>query len=438
MGVGEHSGSVSGFDRYERFYTRDPAIVVEWHDDRTSARGWLCMNSLRGGAAGGGTRMRPGGSREEAVFLAKTMEVKFRVCGPEIGGGKSVIDFDPRAHPDQKAGVLERWYRHVGPYLRACYGTGGDVGVDELEAARITERVLGIAHVQEGLARGHYTAHPDGEPVEAKVARLRPGTEARVVLPDLPGPRDGGWVAADVATGFGVVRAIERLYAHQGRPLAGQRAVIEGFGAVGAFAAYYLARLGVRIVGVSSAGPSGSVRVLTSPRGLEAGEVNALITRRDGTALPPVAPGCEVLDTATGDELFSPQADIFVPAGPSHTITARRADLLRRAGVRVVSCGANNPFWADPSRGGLRQWVADMLDVQRRVDPHMAVIPDFVANCGMARAFAYLMSRGARPDADAILRDVASCIDEASRRLLEGWSGPGGLLERGYSIFVPD
>lgn len=426
-----------GFERYERFYTRDPALVVEWHDDRTSARGWLCMNSLRGGAAGGGTRMRPGGTREEAVFLAKTMEVKFRVCGPDVGGGKSVIDFDPRAHPDQKQGVLERWYRHVGPYLKACYGTGGDVGVDELEAARITERVLGLAHVQEGLARGHYSAHPDGEAVEAKVARLRPGTEARAVLTDLPGPRDGAWVAADLATGFGVVRAIERLYAHEGRPLAGQRAVVEGFGAVGAFAAYYLARLGVRIVGASSAGPSGTVRVLTCPRGLEAPEVNSIITRRDGTTLPPSAPGCTVVDSATGDELFGVAADIFVPAGPSHTITARRVGMIRQAGVRVISCGANNPFWADPSRGGLRQWVADMLAVQRQADPHLAIIPDFVANCGMARAFAYLMEKGARTDADAILRDVAGCIDAACGRLLEGWSGPGGLLERGYSIFVP-
>lgn len=428
----------NGFDRYERFYTRDPALVVEWHDDRTSAKGWLCMNSLRGGAAGGGTRMRAGGTREEAVFLAKTMEVKFRVCGPDIGGGKSVIDFDHRAHPDQKQGVLERWYRHVGPYLKACYGTGGDVGVDELEAARITERIVGIAHVQEGIARGHYSAHPDGEPVEAKVARLRPGTEAKAVLPDLPGPRDGAWVAADVATGFGVVRAIERLYAHQGKPLAGQRAAIEGFGAVGAFAAYYLAKLGVRIVGASSAGPARKVRVLTSERGLDLAEVNQVIQRRDGTTLPAAAAGCEVVDSTTGDELFNVDADIFVPAGPSHTITEARVRLLREAGVKVVSCGANNPFWADPSRGGLREWVADMLAIQRLADPHMAFIPDFVANCGMARAFAYLMEKSAAIETDAILRDIAAKIDARSGDLLKGWSGPGGLLSRGYSIFVPE
>ncbi len=67
---------------------------MEWHDDRTTAKGWLCINALRGGAAGGGTRMRPGGTRDEAVFLAKTMQAKFNVCGPRIGGGKSVIDFD--------------------------------------------------------------------------------------------------------------------------------------------------------------------------------------------------------------------------------------------------------------------------------------------------------------------------------------------------------
>jgi glutamate dehydrogenase/leucine dehydrogenase len=382
--------------------------------------------------------MRAGGTREEAVFLAKTMEVKFRICGPDIGGGKSVIDFDPRAHPEQKLGVLERWYRHVGPYLRTCYGTGGDVGVDELEAARITERIVGIAHVQEGIARGHYGAHPDGEAVEAKVERLKPGTEARVVLPDLRGPRDGAWVAADVATGLGVVRAIERFAMRRGIELKGLRAAVEGFGAVGAFAAYYLAKLGVRLVSASSAGPAGKVRVLTSESGLELPEVCRLIERRDGTTLPGAAPGCEVHDVSAGDPLFSVDAEIFVPAGPSHTISEHRVGLMREAGVTIVSCGANNPFWADPSRGGLREWVADMLAVQRLADPHFAIIPDFVANCGMARAFAYLMEKNASADAPAIMKDICACIDRRTDDLLDGWKGPGGLLEHGYRRFVPE
>ena len=46
------------------------------------------INSLRGGACAGGTRMHANVSKQEVVALAKTMEVKFTVSGPPIGGGK--------------------------------------------------------------------------------------------------------------------------------------------------------------------------------------------------------------------------------------------------------------------------------------------------------------------------------------------------------------
>ena len=79
-------------DKYE---ARAPEIVFEWKDSETDAIGWVVINSLRGGAAGGGTRMRKGLTKYEVLSLAKTMEVKFTICGPAIGGAKSGINFDP-------------------------------------------------------------------------------------------------------------------------------------------------------------------------------------------------------------------------------------------------------------------------------------------------------------------------------------------------------
>ena len=64
-----------------------------------------------GGAAGGGTRMRVGLDKREVESLAKTMEVKFTVAGPPIGGAKSGINFDPK--DPRKEGVLRRWYAAV-------------------------------------------------------------------------------------------------------------------------------------------------------------------------------------------------------------------------------------------------------------------------------------------------------------------------------------
>src|SRR3546814_163157 len=114
----------------KRFEEKRPEIVFEWKDPETEAEGWVVINSLRGGAAGGGTRMRAGLDRNEVESLAKTMEVKFTVSGPPIGGAKSGINFDP-ADP-RKAGVLERWYKVVTPLLKNYYGTGGDLNIDEV------------------------------------------------------------------------------------------------------------------------------------------------------------------------------------------------------------------------------------------------------------------------------------------------------------------
>ena len=97
----------------EKFEHRTPEIVFEWTDAETGARGWTVINSLRGGAAGGGTRMRKGLDRREVESLAKTMEVKFTISGPPIGGAKSGIDFDP-ADP-RRHEVLKRWFRAVSP-----------------------------------------------------------------------------------------------------------------------------------------------------------------------------------------------------------------------------------------------------------------------------------------------------------------------------------
>jgi glutamate dehydrogenase/leucine dehydrogenase len=113
-----------------RFEEKRPEIVFEWKDPETEAEGWIVINSLRGGSAGGGTRMRKGLDMREVESLAKTMEIKFSVSGPAIGGAKSGINFDPS--DPRKKGVLERWFKAVMPLLKTYYGTGVDLNVDEI------------------------------------------------------------------------------------------------------------------------------------------------------------------------------------------------------------------------------------------------------------------------------------------------------------------
>lgn len=227
-----------------------PEIVFHWKDPETEAEGWTVINSLRGGAAGGGTRMRAGLDMNEVLSLAKTMEVKFTVSGPPIGGAKSGINFDPK--DPRKQGVLERWFKAVAPLLKHYYGTGGDMNVDEVnEVIPITEE-CGLWHPQEGVFNGHFKA-TQGEKI-GRIGQLRHGVkkvvESKKYSPDV----SRKYVVADMITGYGVAQAIRHYYSIYGGELRGKRAIIQGFGNVGSAAAFYLSQMGVKIVGIQDVG----------------------------------------------------------------------------------------------------------------------------------------------------------------------------------------
>ena len=155
----------------QQYKDKQPEIVFEWHDQETEAEGWIVINSLRGGAAGGGTRMREGLTREEVISLAKVMEVKFSVCGPAIGGAKSGINFNPK--DPRRNQVLRRWYKAAYPILKNYYGTGGDLNVDELRDVIPITEALGLWHPQEGIVNGHLNTS-SGEKVKV-IGQLRNG-----------------------------------------------------------------------------------------------------------------------------------------------------------------------------------------------------------------------------------------------------------------------
>ncbi|MEM7382333.1 MAG: Glu/Leu/Phe/Val dehydrogenase dimerization domain-containing protein, partial [Bacteroidota bacterium] len=230
----------------KKYENKAPEIVFNWKDPETEAEGWTVINSLRGGAAGGGTRMREGLDMNEVLSLAKTMEVKFTVSGPPIGGAKSGINFNP--NDPRKRGVLERWYRAVSPLLKSYYGTGGDLNVDEIhEVIPITEDA-GVWHPQEGVFNGHF------KPTEAdkinRIGQLRLGV-IKVLESEQYSPSvKNKYTVADMITGFGVAEAIKHYYDIFGGSVIGKRAIVQGFGNVGAAAAFYLAQMGAKIVGI--------------------------------------------------------------------------------------------------------------------------------------------------------------------------------------------
>jgi glutamate dehydrogenase/leucine dehydrogenase len=374
---------------YER---KRPEIVFEWKDTETEAEGWVVINSLRGGAAGGGTRMRKGLDRNEVESLAKTMEVKFTVSGPPIGGAKSGINFDPS--DPRKEGVLRRWFGAVAPLLKNYYGTGGDLNVDEIhEVIPITEQ-YGIWHPQEGVVIGHFK--PQKDELIRKIGHLRKGVSKIIEDPDFSPSPGVQYLIADMITGYGVAESIRHYYSIYGGKLKGRRAIIQGWGNVGAAAGYYLSKMGVQIVGIIDRNGG-----LIQEGGFSFSDVHTLFMNRKGNQL--VAKGM-IPFSEINKNIWGIQAEIFVPAAASRLITAEHVNALLSGGCEVIACGANVPFADKEIFFGPTGELADS---------QLSVLPDFISNCGMARVFAYLMQNDIEYSDKGIFSDVSTTIRQA-------------------------
>ena len=394
-----------------RFENKAPEIVFEWHDAETPAKGWVVINSLRGGAAGGGTRMRPGLDRREVESLAKTMEVKFSVSGPAIGGAKSGIDFDP-ADP-RKNDVLKRWYKAVTPLLKTYYGTGGDLNVDEVhEVIPITES-YGLWHPQEGVVNGHFMPS-DSERIQ-KVGQLRMGV-AKVVEDPRYTPEPARKVlVADLITGWGVAESVLHYYRLYGGHVAGKRVIVQGWGNVGSTAAYYLAQAGARVVGIIDR--EGGV---LDPEGFGFEQIRTLFLEKKGNQLAAkdMLPFEEI-----NRRVWSVGADIFLPCAGSRLVTQQQVEQLIEGGLEVVSSGANVPFADREIFYG---------PIYEHADSRVAVIPDFIANCGMARAFAFLMQGNVEISDEAIFGDVSATVAAALERCHARSSARTGIARTAF------
>ncbi len=377
----------------DKFENKRPEIVFEWKDAETEAEGWVVINSLRGGAAGGGTRMRVGLDKREVESLAKTMEVKFTVAGPAIGGAKSGINFDPS--DPRKEGVLRRWYAAVTPLLKHYYGTGGDLNVDEIhEVIPITED-CGVWHPQEGVFNGHF------QPREAqkinRIGQLRQGVLKAIEDTSFSPDVSRKYVVADMITGYGVAESIKHYYSIWGGSLKDKKVIVQGWGNVGSAAAFYLAQEGAKIVGIID-----RVGGLINEDGFSYEEIKQLFLDKDGNQLN--HPNMMSYDDVNA-KIWDIQAEVFIPCAASRLITGDQVERMLATGIEVISAGANVPF-ADPEI-----FFGKIAD---HADNNIAIIPDFISNCGMARVFAYLMSNDLKELTDkGIFNDTSEIIRKA-------------------------
>ena len=223
---------------------------------------------------------------------------------------------------------------------------------------------------------------------------------------------------ADLITGYGVSESVRHYYRIYGGQVSDKRVVVQGWGNVGAAAAFYLAQAGAVVVGIIDRAGG-----IIAPEGLSFEEVTQLFEAKQGNNL-------NAADMLSFDEvnarIWDVEADVFLPCAASRLITQDQLNRMVKAGVEVISSGANVPF-AD----------AEIFygPIAESADGQLAVVPDFIANCGMARVFAYLMSES---DVDlideAIFSDTSATIERALQETHGRNQGRTGLAATAFEI----
>jgi glutamate dehydrogenase (NAD(P)+) len=307
---------------------REIDVQVPIHGDSGSVlvfRGYRVQHNGARGPFKGGLRFHPQTDLDEVRALASLMTWKSALLDLPFGGAKGGITLDPATLSRRELEAATRSYTHA---ISGVIGPNVDILAPDVNTdARIMGWVMDAFSSRAGWSPAVVT----GKPLD---------------LGGLPGRAE--------ATGRGVVAVASATLVAQGRTLAGQRLVIQGFGNVGRHVAQFAAEQGAVIVGVSD---------VSGGRHLSGGfDVPALLAR--------VQPGAllkeeQVGDFVTNAELLALDCDVLVPAALENAIDATNAPLVR---APLVIEAANHPVTPD----------ADDALAERGV----IVVPDILANAG--------------------------------------------------------
>jgi glutamate dehydrogenase/leucine dehydrogenase len=192
---------------------------------------------------------------------------------------------------------------------------------------------------------------------------------------------------------------------------------VQGWGNVGAAAGFYLSKLGVKIIGII--GKEGG---LINSKGFTHEEICQLVVNRRGNQL--VADALIPFDELD-KKIWKEEFEIFIPAAASRLITKAQVDSMIDSKLEVFSCGANVPF-ADPE--------IFFGPTGLYADEKVSIIPDFIANCGMARVFAYFMEKEVTMQDQDIFADISLTIRRALERSHQKNSSRTRIAQTSFEI----
>jgi glutamate dehydrogenase (NAD(P)+) len=367
--------SIACFERHQRSVdmSAEPYLRTVWTDPVSGRRGYVVIDRLVRGIAGGGTRVRRGVTLEEVERLARTMTLKNGALSVPSGGAKAGLDCDitePGGHQ-----MLVRFLSAVKPLLQTRWATAEDLG--------ITQEELDQAFQEIGLGVSVYAGLSVGGDRDAAMDRVVRGLNVKV----------GGIALPDLIGGFGVAEAAVAALRKVGIDPQGARAVIQGFGSMGGGTGRYLVEHGIRVVGVVDV--HGCV---VDSNGLD---VESLLAHRsplgdiDRATLPASA------SERARDEWLDIDCEVLVPAALGDVLTEANADKVR---ARVVIEAANLPTTDGAER--------------RLHDRGVIVIPDFVANSGANGWWWMVMLGLIEPTEKAAYEYVRQTLHDTVERLL--------------------
>lgn len=362
----------------------EPILRLTWTDPETGRHGYAVVDTLVGGVAAGGTRLRAGVSLAEVERLAHAMSLKNGSLGIPSGGAKLGVDADP-SEPDAQA-ILTRFVRHLKPLFETMLVTGEDMGTTPALLASVF-RDAGIdSSLHAGLVRS-------GDPAAA-LARVAQGLTIE----------EEGVALVDLVGGFGVAEAALAAVEHLGLgEAAGLRASIQGFGSMGGSSARYLARAGVRVVAIADV--HGTV---SNPNGLDVEQL--LRARSAGGDIDRSSLGAGDVQAGT-DAWLGAEAEILVPAAVADAIDEANCDRVR---ARLVVEAANIPTTSAAER--------------RLRERDVTVVPDFIANAGTNAYLWWLVLGEIEPTVassfEAIGRTMRAAVPAALRLAAEQGRSP--------------
>ena len=288
--------------------------------------GYRIQHNGARGPTKGGIRYHQDADHAEVLGLARLMTWKTALLDIPFGGAKGGITVDPR--PMSK-GELERMTRTFTSRIALCLGPHRDIPAPDVNT---NAQTMAWIFDEYSRGRGYSPAVVTGKPIAL-----------------------GGSLGREEATGRGVAMVMREFARDHGLPLAGARAVVQGFGNVGGNLARILAAEdGMKIVVVSDVDGG-----IVNDKGLD---IPALLAHAQARRPVSEFPGGKAI---AGDQVFLVGCEYLCPAALDDVITADNADALD---CKAVIEGANAPTSPE----------ADHL-LDRRGIP---VVPDFLANAG--------------------------------------------------------